>query len=242
VNEILSYPHYSNSQPRFYYAKNKKPGSAVVVFVHFYGGHQRILKRHIQMVNDFGFDAFAFNMPSRKDLNIKLFEINRFGLKHLYSKMITYFLDQIPGQKIIFSFSNPSASAIEAITDRLNRNDIQAFICDSGPSGKFMKSAWNLAIQQQQNPWLMVFFSFFWSLFFHRDLKKQLKKWPEGFPVLSIRPLDDVVIPPDHIEEVFKGTSHLRIQVYLPKAGHLNALKLNPIEYTAQIENFLSTI
>lgn len=242
MSEVLDYPYYSNSQPRFYYSKNKKPGSALIVFVHFYGGHQRILKRHIQMINDLGFDTFAFNMPSRTDLSFKMFEFHRFGLKHLYSKMITYFLDQLPGEKILYAFSNPSASAIESITDRLQKNDIKAFICDSGPSGKFMKSAWNLAIQQQQNPWLMMFFSFFWSLFFHKDLKKQLTSWPKNFPVLSVQPQNDVVIPPDHIAEVFKGLKNLKLEVYTPQAGHLNALKLNPEEYTLKIKNFLTSI
>jgi len=242
VSEVLEFPYYSNSQPRFYYSKNKKPGSAIIVFVHFYGGHQRILKRHINMVNDLGYDAFAFNIPSQNDLNIKMLMTRRFGLKHIYAKMITYYLDQLPGEKILYSFSNPSASAIESITDRLQKNDIKAFICDSGPSGKFMKSAWNLAIQQRKSPWLMMFFSFFWSLFFHQDVNKQLQKWPKGFPVLSIRPLNDVVIPPYHIEKIFKGIHQLQLQVYMPQAGHLDALKLNPEEYASKIKEFLNSI
>lgn len=242
MSEVLGYPYYSNSQPRFYYSKNKKPGTALVVFVHFYGGHQRVLKRHIQMVNDLGFDAFAFNIPSQNDLNLKILMTGRFGLKHIYANMITFYLDQLSGEKILYSFSNPSASAIESITNRRNNKDIKAFICDSGPSGKFMKSAWNLAIQQQKNPWLMMFFSVFWSLFFHQDVNKQLRKWPKGFPVLSIRPLNDTVIPPDHIEEIFKDINQLRLQVYEPRAGHLNALKLNPEEYTDKIKEFLNSI
>lgn len=242
MSEVLEFPNYSNSQPQFYYSKNKKPGSALIIFVHFYGGHQRVLKRHIQMVNDIGFNAFAFNIPSQSDLNIKMFMTPRFGLKHIYANMITFYLDQLPGEKILYSFSNPSASAIESITDRLTQKDIKAFICDSGPSGKFMKSAWNLAIQQRKSPWLMMFFSLFWSLFFHQDVNQQLRKWPKGFPVLSIRPLNDVVIPPDQIEEIFKGITHLDLEVYSPQAGHLNALKLNPEEYAYKIKEFLNSI
>lgn len=242
MSDVLEYPYYSNSQPRFYISKNKKPGTALIVFIHFYGGHQRVLKRHIKMVNELGYDAFAFNIPSQHDLTLKMFSSGGWGLKHIYAKMISYYLDQLPGEKIVYSFSNPSASAIESITDRLQKNDVKAFICDSGPSGKFMKSAWNLAIQQQQNPWLMMFFSFFWSLFFQRDVNKQLRKWPKGFPVLSIRPLNDVVIPPDHIEEIFKGILHLNLKAYLPQAGHLNALKLNHEEYTFKINEFLNSI
>lgn len=243
MSEILSYPNYPQGSPRFYKSLNNKPGFALVVFVHFFGGHQRILKRHIQLVNELGYDAFAFNMPARLDLSWKLLFSSQFGLKHLYSRMLTHYLDQIEGQKIIFSFSNPGASAIESIVDRLKKKDVIALICDSGPSGKFMKSAWNLAMHQQRNPYLMIFFSFFWSLKFHLDICQQLKKLPAGFPILSIQPLKDPVIPPDHIQSVFKLKDLAGLKVYQPaKAGHLNALKINPEEYRNQLQDFLKLL
>ena len=243
MSEIRSYPHYPQSSPRFYKSLNKKPGSALIVFVHFFGGHQRILKRHIQLVNELGYDTFAFNMPARLDLSWKLLFSSRFGLKHLYARMLSFYLDQIEGDKIIFSFSNPSASAIEVITNRLNKKDVIALICDSGPSGKFMKSAWNLAMQRQKNPYLMVFFSFFWSLKFHLDIKGQLTQLPTGFPILSIQPMKDPVIPPDHIQSVFKLKDLVGLKVYQPQeAGHLNALKINPEEYRNQLQDFLKLL
>ena len=243
MSEIQSYPNYPQSSPRFYKSTNKKPGSALVVFVHFFGGHQRILKRHIQLVNDLGHDAFAFNMPARLDLSWKLLISSKFGLKHLYSRMLDFYLDQIEGQKIIFSFSNPSASAIESIANRLEKNDITALICDSGPSGKFMRSAWNLAIQQEKNPYLMIFFSFFWSLKFHSDIKSQLSLMPAGFPILSIQPMKDPVIPPDHIQSVFNSQDLAGLKVFQPlEAGHLNALKINPEEYRNQLQDFLKLL
>lgn len=243
MSDIKIYPNYPQSSPRFYKSTNKKPGSALVVFVHFFGGHQRILKRHIQLVNDLGYDAFAFNMPARLDLSWRLLFSSKFGLKHLYSWMLDFYLDQIEGKKIIYSFSNPSASAIESIANRLEKNDITALICDSGPSGKFMRSAWNLAIQQQKNPYLMIFFSFFWSLKFHLDISRQLKKLPTGFSILSIQPMRDPVIPPDHIQSVFKLNDLSGLKVYQPQeAGHLNALKINPEEYRNQLQDFLKLL
>ena len=239
MSEIKSYPNYPQSSPRFYRSTNRKPGSALVVFVHFFGGHQRILKRHIQLVNDLGYDAFAFNMPARLDLGWRLLFSSKFGLKHLYSRMLDFYLDQIDGKKIIFSFSNPSASAIESIANR-DSKDIQALICDSGPSGKFMQSAWNLAMQQQKNPYLMIFFSFFWSFKFHLDLGGQLASLPLGFPILSIQPMKDPVIPPDHIQKVFKPDQLTGLKIYQPiEAGHLNALKINPEEYRKHLQDFL---
>jgi hypothetical protein len=243
VSEIQSYPNYPQSSPRFYKSTNKKPGSALVVFVHFFGGHQRILKRHIQLVNELGYDAFAFNMPARLDLSWRLLFSSKFGLKHLYSRMLDFYLDQIEGRKIVFSFSNPSASAIESIANRLDKNDITALICDSGPSGKFMRSAWNLAIQQQKNPYLMIFFSFFWSLKFHADIKNQLSLMPVGFPILSIQPIKDPVIPPDHIQSIFKTRMLAGLKTYQPQeAGHLNALKINPEEYRKHLQDFLDLL
>ena len=122
MSDVVPFPHYPKSEPQFYYSKNKIPGSPVIVFVHFYGGVQRILKRHINLVNDLGYDAFAYNMPGFPGLKLSLFYKGRFGLKHLYARMLAYYLDQLPGQKIIFAFSNPSAAAIEVIYDRNKEN------------------------------------------------------------------------------------------------------------------------
>src|SRR5688572_3114728 len=96
---IKPFPGYPQSDPKFYLSKNKKSGSPLIFFVHFYGGHQKVLKRHIQLVNDLGYDAFAFNMPEFKKVRFSLFYKGRFGAKHAYNQMITYFLNQIDGEK-----------------------------------------------------------------------------------------------------------------------------------------------
>ena len=81
--DIKPFPNYAKSNPQFYYSKNKIQGTPTIVFVHFYGGHQRVLKRHIELVNDLGYDAFCYNMPDFARLGLSLFYRGRFCLKHL---------------------------------------------------------------------------------------------------------------------------------------------------------------
>lgn len=236
------YPGYSKCDPRFYPSKNKIPGSPLIFFVHFYGGHQKVLKRHIDLVNELGFDALAFNLPSFVKFKFSFSRERTFGMKHLYADMISFFLNQIEGPKIIYSFSNPGASALEAIHNRLSsHSDIAGLICDSGPSQAFLRSAWNLAIKVQKDPKLLFLFTAFWSWKLHRDLVDHIQSLPSHFPVLSIRGGQDIVIPPWHIEMAFSANKDLDLQVLdLPEAGHLDGLKRFPAPYNQGLSLFLS--
>ncbi len=238
------YPYYKKSDPRFYLSRNKIPHSPLIVFVHFYGGHQKALKRHIHLVNELGYDAFAFNMPVKVPFTVLPQKNFRFGLKHVYTDMIFYFLNQIERDKIVFSFSNPSAAAIEALSDRWPRQqDVKALICDSGPSLAFIRSAWNLAIQVQKKPLLFLTFAALWSNRLHRDLTPQLQSFPKGFPILSIRGEKDTIIPPWHIEKVFSPHKHLQVQVAsISEAGHLDALKHFREVYKLHLSSFLESL
>ena len=244
--EVKPFPHYPKSDPKFYLSKNKISGSPTIVFVHFYGGHQRILRRHISIVNELGYDAFAYNMPDFAGLRLSLFYRGRFGLKHLFTHMLSFFLDQIEGKKIIFAFSNPCAAAIESIYDRTKekRNDVVALICDSGPSQAFLRSAWNLAIKLQGQYYLMALFAFFWSFRLHRELRYQLRRFPANFPILSIRGGSDVVIPPWHIDKAFrKLDTYVKVTpVTIPEASHLDACKKFPELNKNTLENWLKKL
>lgn len=246
MNTIANYPGYSKSDPRFYPSGNKKPGLPLVFFIHFYGGHQKVLKRHINLVNGLGYDAFCFNMPNFKQIEGSLWINGEYGMKHLYADMIRFYLTQISGPKIIFSFSNPSASAIEIMSEYFKRGDganITGFICDSGPSLAFIRSAWNLGVIVQKQPWLFTLFSFSWSWKFHLDLPSQLSYFPKDFPILSIRGEKDSVIPPWHIEKVFANSHLSNLQVLsLPEAGHLDGLKNFPEIYQEKITSWLKHI
>lgn len=241
--EVKPFPHFPKSDPKFYFSQNKIPGSPIFVFVHFYGGHQRILKRHITLVNELGYDAFSYNMPDYAGLKLSILYKGRIGLKHLYSRMLNFYLDQIVGKKIVFSFSNPSAAAIETIYDRKKENklDVVALVCDSGPSQAFVRSAWNLAITVKGQFTLMALFFFLWSFRLHREIRYQLRRFPNGFPILSIRGGKDEVIPVWHIEKTFRNLeSFVKVKpVVFSDAGHLDACKLNTEEYKRVLKNWL---
>jgi pimeloyl-ACP methyl ester carboxylesterase len=243
MSEVKTFSNYSKGDPKFYLSKNKIPGSPVIVFVHFYGGHQRILKRHIDLVNKLGFDAFAFNMPEFAGLKLSLLYKGRFGLKHLYARMLNYYLDQIQPEKVIFAFSNPSAAAIECITDRTRegKNDVLGLICDSGPSYAFIRSAWNLSLNTPRSFGLLALFSCMWSLRLHHEIRNQLRHFPLKFPILSIRGGQDSVIPVWHIDSAFRGLDeYINLEVAtFSEAGHLDALKKFPEKYQSLLELWL---
>lgn len=220
---------------------------AVVFFVHFYLGHKRQLRRHIQLVNDLGFDAFAFHLrPPSTILHPPVARRGRFGLKHVYADQISLLLDRIEGPKIVFSFSNPTAAAIEALAERGCR-DVVALVADSGPTAKFVPSAERLYSQGElRKPPLfrllaVPLLSLAWSPRLHRDLPAQLETFPDGFPVLSVRGGRDPLIPPEDIAAVFDGRRRLKTTVLdLPQAGHLTALKEFPELYGRTLRTFVA--
>ncbi|HND84303.1 MAG TPA: alpha/beta hydrolase [Pseudobdellovibrionaceae bacterium] len=237
------------------FRSDDKKFAETIVLVHFYEGDMLKLARHREWLNFLGFDVYGFNMrggvirtPDISRLHmpgLPISQDHKFGYKHLYADQVESALNQVPGQKIIYAFSNISGAAIEAI-NRRNCADVKALICDSGPSLKLIDSVANL-VKKDWNPlWGVVLnlaaplLSLAWSSDFHRDIRTNLSRFPQGFPVLSIEGGQDAVIPPDHIELVFKGLKNLRwSQLVLPEAGHLDGLKRFPNEYKRGVEKFL---
>ncbi|WP_413576748.1 hypothetical protein ACLVWU_01750 [Bdellovibrio sp. HCB290] len=235
----------------FYLSRNKQ-FNELIFFVHFYEGSKRELLRHIKLVNDLGFDAFAFQLNgTAKDLvkRLPITADGTIGVKHVYAAQIEKLLNEIPGNKIIFSFSNPSASAIEAMAKR-RCIDTVAMICDSGPTARFLPSVWKL-VRNYKFPVLFsglkvpatAALSVFWSLHFHKDIQNQLAEFPENFPLLSIRGWKDKLIPPEHIDEVFEPHHNLNwTKLNLPEAEHLTGLRDCRSEYAPSVEAFLKRV
>jgi len=235
----------------FFLARNKRY-EELVFFVHFYEGGKKQLLRHIKLVNDLGFDAFAFHLQgSHKDflsLHPLISAKGGFGAKHVYADQIEVLLNLIPGKKIIFSFSNPTAAAIEAMARR-HCSDTIALICDSGPTARFIPSAYNLYTYEYKlkpmplRVMLAPVLSLGWSPFFHKDLHRHLDSFPEGFKILSIRGWKDRLIPPNHIDEVFEPHKQLDwSKLSLPEAEHLTGLRDFKGEYAPAVERFLKAV
>lgn len=231
-----------------YYLSSEKKHSELIFFVHFYLGNKRALARHIKAVNNLGYDAFAFNLHSAHIWeHLPLTAMGQFGLKHVFADQIEHLLNLLPGKKIVFSFSNPSASAIEALSRRACF-DVSALICDSGPSGRFKSSALRLAMKffSQKKIKRALFtgaLMWGWSPRFHRDIFEQLGRFPKDFPILSIRGWKDPLISPGDIDLVFEPHKHLSWRkLSLPEGHHLDGLKKHSAEYLAGLKSFLEHV
>jgi hypothetical protein len=76
------------------------------LFVPFFGAHRGALQRHIEYVNELGFDCYAVKL---KDSFLPKFDFYftsdlRFGKKHVWTEQIESALNQISGSKIVFAF------------------------------------------------------------------------------------------------------------------------------------------
>jgi len=238
-------------QGEFFLSKNKK-FEELIFFVHFYEGSKRELLRHIKFVNDIGFDAFAFQLQGDGKTALSHIPIvgnMKFGFKHAYAAQIEKLLNEIPGKKIIYAFSNPSAAAIEAMARR-GCVDTPALICDSGPTAQFLPSAWRL-MRSYNFPFLLnplkipltPALGLGWSPHMHKDLKTDLATFPQDFPILSIRGWKDKLIPPNDIDEVFEPHPNLAwSKLSLPEAEHLTGLRDFRADYTPAVSAFLERV
>jgi hypothetical protein len=229
---------------------SKKKFEALIFFVHFYNGDKRSLTRHIRFVNQLGYDAYAFNLKDQaKEHHMVPYSpiSKKFGMKHALADQIEEHLDLLSKYKtkIMFSFSNICACAIEAMA---RRPDIyfQAMICDSGPSFEFVKSSFNLYTHAEPIKFVPLrliaapLFALAWSKDLHKDIHTDLKKFREGFPILSIRGWKDKLISAKDIDQVFEPCKNIVWQkLSLPEAEHLTGLRDFASEYKPAIEDFL---
>lgn len=234
-------------------AQSGKRAEHLIFFAHFFQGHKKALKRHVALVNELGFDAYVFNLQdSFKEQQFLPYShvSKKFGMKHALADQIEAHLNMLPeyDSKIVFGFSNVAGAAIEAMARRESR-DIIALICDSGPGANFVYSSYKLIEEQFKVKFLpfkllgtpMVMLG--WSPAMHKDIPVDLRRLPEGFPVLSIRGWKDKLISPQHIDQIFDSAKNLYwTKLALPEAGHLTGLRDYPKEYRSGLETFLKTI
>lgn len=232
---------------------SEKKHEALIFFVHFYQGHKKTMLRHIRFVNSLGYDAYAFNIKDKLADHYALpysYISKKFGLKHAIADQIEEHLNLLPeySKKIAFAFSNVSACCIEAMARR-QETDIIGLICDSGPSSRFLQSAYNLYTYSVPIRFLPLrllaapALAYGWSPDLHQDVSNDLKKLPQNFPVLSIRGWKDPLIKPSDIDQIFEPCKNLIWQkLSLPQAGHLTGLRDFPNEYKPGLEQFLQSL
>lgn len=233
---------------KYFKSPNKKYDETVVL-IHHYGGGLHSLRRHIHWLNDHGWDAVGFELSP---LDVKM--IRRcilsshfnFGLVEVWADEIEMILNRVLGQKFVLSFSSPGFAAVKSIVRR-NAYDIKGWVCDSGPFvGGFWHSFWNYFTYQSKIKNILLrgmatsAGTLAWGREIDRKLLEDLKKLPEGFPVLSVRGWKDQLVDPKQIENAFENQHHLDVYALpLPDAGHLNGLKDFPEEYGPKLEEFL---
>lgn len=231
-------------------APNKKY-SETIVFVPFFFGKKQHMKRHAEFMAELGYDSVIFNLPYkwlkvipklRKSLKLG------WGLKHVWTREITRVLDTVPGNKIIFAFSNPSTAALEAIHLR-NASDVKALVCDGGPFYDLLKCNWNFFEHERptRNPLKKlgqnVYARAIWTVDHEKEIKRDLAALPKNFPVLSIRGWLDPLVPSTCIEKAFKGHNQLDLEILnLPQGRHLDGLKNFPDIYKPRVADFLTSI
>lgn len=239
--------------------KEDQPSEALVFFVHFFNGHKKALKRHVEFVNELGYDAYIFNIKdSPKEYKFIPWsrENKKFGLKHVMSAQIEQHYDQFPQykKKIIYAFSNVSVSAIEMMAKKFKEDkahyskEFLGLICDSGPGVALAKSSYNLLKHEFKMGLAARYFStpiftLLWGKNHTKDLAKDLDVFPKNFPILTLRGWRDKLISPKYIDQVFAKHKQLRVhKVDLPEAGHINGLRDFPSEYKPPVQFFIDEL
>ncbi len=226
--------------------------SDLIVFVHFFGGNQKMLKRHISLVNQNGYDAVGFDLSYDSRWQLKKLPASKYGnlgIRYLWADELESVLNQFAERsKIIYAFSNPCAAAIEC-TARREAKDIKAIICDSGPFLHMWTCSYNLISEhfKIKNIFAKSFFTglirYGWGINHEQNLKKDLQSLPDSFPVLSFRAWNDKLVPVKAIEDAFLEAPHLKLQIVnLTESGHLDGLKSEPQLYKDKLLDFLAKL
>jgi len=228
----------------------QKKSEVVFILIHHYGGNNKTLKRHIMLVNSLGYAAISFELEGAHNQKVFFPPISKnfkWGLRFVWADRIENILNKVPGEKIIFSLSNPSNSMIDAV-HRTKGKNIKAIICDGGPFFDIYKCYWNLFTHAFKYPiplrlLQLVFGAIYWNpLFYKSQTKKQLKTFSHKIPLLSIRAEDDKLVPVSSIDKCLSTYPKNNItQVLIPDTGHLMGIKYKKQEYHQVISDFLKS-
>ena len=229
----------------------EKKSQVVFILVHHYGGNNRTLYRHIKLVNSLGFTAVSFELEGAHNQKVFLPPISKnykWGLRHMWTDRIEEILRLVPGEKIIFTLSNPSYSVLDAVY-RTEAKNIKAIICDGGPFFDIVKCYWNLFRYGYKCNVLvsilqLILGAIYWNpTLYKKDARKFIKSFDTKVPLLSIRSEKDLLVPLISIEKCLSNYDKNMIKtVIIPEVGHLMGIKHNKALYNQVIVDFLSNI
>lgn len=244
TNTSLKYK--SRQGTPLYYSLVEGTDKPVIVMVHNMWGSHKTFRRHVELLNRYGYTCVTFNLfqGSSVDSDHNYTWTRYFRFMYLnWVHQITDVLDSIPGKKIIFSLSGPSLSALIAAS---SRTDIDKYICDGGPFKEFWQCTYRMFTLEKpiKNPvWRVLWTTIsclYWGPIAFRHLTSALHGWTPRVPILSLRGALDPIVYPQNIQHVFDPHPHIKLSVVtIEKGHHLDGLKHFPEEYTAAVLNFL---
>lgn len=233
-----------------YFRSPNKRYAETVIFVHHYGGNRSSVRKHQEFLSELGFDSVAFTLsqpPRPKFFDGFLLNELKPGLRERWTEEILDVLLQVPGPQIIYSFSFPSAAAALAMA-KFEFQNTRAWIADGGPFLMPLTCFWNYFTHIEKTPAL-------WRraarvglgavslgmLNLENDLAAALTRFPQDFPVLSIRSWQDPLVPITAIDEAFSNQEHLHLEsLTLAEAGHIDGLQRFPEDYKPRVAKFLN--
>lgn len=242
-----------------YRRSSSKRFHEVIVFIHHFGGHKHSTKRHQEMVLKAGYDCVTFNLyyhsqeklsPRERLSNLlEHFLSGRRNLFEQWVKQLDLILDQIPGDKVIYSLSSPSTAAVGSIGLR-QRKDVKAWICDGGPFLDLWKCFWNYNRYESKLTHLVPLtlfntlgFLMFGGLTYRAKMRRWLLRFPKDFPILNLRAAQDQLVPPSAIQKFFSLSNQLSPEVHVfSHSDHLSAIKTERETYEKTVLTFLQKI
>jgi pimeloyl-ACP methyl ester carboxylesterase len=234
-------------------AENKTLNSRPwIVITHHFGGSSTSSLRHVKVLTAMGFDCvtFDFSWHGQTPRHPLLFNV-----LDMWSKDIDQVLEQIndghgPKDKILFSFSGPAASTLQSLQRRFENNkmDVKGLICDSGPfvdpkgcTRLMIEEVYGIT-QPLKREIVLHAMMLLWGPHADERLKKSvdyLEQNKPDLPLLSIRGLQDLIVPVENIRRVFENRKMSGLEILELESGHLTGLKDHPEVYKAALKTFL---
>ncbi len=224
----------------------------VIALIHNFGGTEEHFLKHVQYLNQLGFDAVTFDLSWHKNGDRVIF-FRR--IRKAWSKEIKTALTEILQKRdiIVFTFSGLGACTFDAVAELLprHRDKIKSLIFDSGPFDEYSTCVDRMLEYYYgiKTKWLRSALTkllvFAWdpenSQTTRQKIAEILKLKPE-LPVLSIEGARDKIVPIAFIQncfEMIRNTSQHFTQVIFELGGHLTSFKEEPAKYKATLRKFL---